>query len=107
MRWLQKLHFCAVFVSGLMNNASYGQAFMHDLQPMQLSSWKSTTPLSARNSAFVGQMVMHGASSHWLQRITEKCRLASGNFPVSMYFTQVRLTPKGTSCSLLHAMVHA
>ena len=38
---------------------------------MQLSSSKSTTPLGARYSADVGQIVMHGASSHWLQRITE------------------------------------
>ena len=45
---------------------------MHPLQPMQLSSLKSTTPLSARNSALVGQIEMQGASSHWLQRITEK-----------------------------------
>ena len=50
---------------------------------------------------------MHGASSQWLHRITEKCRLTSGNVPVSMYFTQVRLTPKGTSCSALHATVQA
>jgi hypothetical protein len=64
---------------------------MHDLQPMQLSSWKSTTPLSARNSAFVGQIVIHGASSHWLQRITENLRATSGKVPVSMYLTHVRL----------------
>ena len=51
---------------------------MHDLQPMQLSSSKSTTPLSARNSALVGQIVMHGASSHWLQRITENVRPVFG-----------------------------
>ena len=80
---------------------------MQPLQPMQLSSLKSTTPLSARYSALVGQIDMHGASSHWLQRMTEKCRLTFGNEPVSMYFTQVRLTPSGTSCSLLHATVHA
>ena len=48
MRWLHMLHLCAVLVSGLMYSASYGQAFMHDLHPMQLSSWKSTTPFSAR-----------------------------------------------------------
>ena len=80
---------------------------MHDLQPMQLSSWKSTTPLSARNNADVGQMVIHGASSHWLQRITLNLRETSGNVPVSMYLTQVRFTPSGTSCSLLHATVQA
>ena len=80
---------------------------MHDLQPMQSSSLKSTTPLSVRYNADVGQMLIQGASSHWLQRITEKCRLTLGNEPVSMYLTQVRLTPSGTSCSLLHATVHA
>ena len=80
---------------------------MHALQPMQLSSWKSTTPFFARNSADVGQIVMHGASSHWLQRMTEKWRLTFGNEPVSMYFTHVRFTPSGTSCSLLHAIVQA
>ena len=50
---------------------------------------------------------MHGASSQWLQRITENERPVFGNVPVSMYFTQVRFTPSGTSCSLLHATVHA
>ena len=80
---------------------------MHALQPMQLLSSKSTTPLAARNSALVGQMLMQGASSQWLQRITEKFRLTLGNVPVSMYFTQVRFTPRGTSCSLLHATVQA
>ena len=50
---------------------------------------------------------MHGASSQWLQRITEKCRLTWGKLPVSMYLTHVRFTPRGTSCSLLHATVHA
>ncbi len=74
---------------------------------MQLSSWKSTTPLSARYNADVGQIAIHGASSHWLQRMTLNLRATSGKVPVSMYFTHVRLTPSGTSCSLLHATVHA
>ena len=52
-------------------------------------------------------MVMQGASSHWLHRMTEKCRSVSGKTPVSTYLTQVRLTPIGTSCSLLHATVQA
>ena len=51
--------------------ASYGQAFMHDLHPMQTESSKSTMPLSRRKSAVVGQIVMQGASSQWLQRSTE------------------------------------
>ena len=50
---------------------------------------------------------MQGASSQWLQRMTEKWRLTFGKEPVSMYFTQVRLTPMGTSCSLLQATVQA
>ncbi len=50
---------------------------------------------------------MHGASSHWLQRITVNERPVFGNSPVSMYLTHVRLTPIGTSCSDLQATVHA
>ena len=74
---------------------------------MQLPSSKSTTPLGARYSAEVGQTAMQGASSHWLQRITVNWRATSGKVPVSTYFTQVRLTPRGTSCSLLQATVQA
>src|SRR3954451_23276763 len=74
---------------------------------MQLAVSKSTIPLSRWKSALVGQIVTHGALSQWLQRITAKCRLTSGNEPDSMYFTHVRLTPSGTSCSALHATVHA
>src|SRR5210317_2076835 len=74
---------------------------------MQLPSSKSTTPFGARCRAVVGQIVMHGASSQWLQRITEKERPVFGNDPDSMYFTHVRFTPSGTSCSLLQATVQA
>ena len=101
------LHLCAVLVSGLMYNASYGHAFMHDLHPMQLLSSKSTTPFGDRYNAEVGQIFMQGASSHWLHRMTVNLRATSGKVPVSMYFTQVRFTPCGTSCSLLHATVQA
>src|SRR6185369_17274940 len=52
-------------------------------------------------------MVTHGAHSQWLQRITVNMRRVLGNSPFSMYFTQVRSTPIGTSCSLLHATVQA
>jgi hypothetical protein len=52
-------------------------------------------------------MVMHGAESQWLQRITENIRRASGNSPFSMYFTQVRSTPRGTSFSDLQATLQA
>ena len=45
---------------------------MHALQPMQRSGSKSTIPSSRRKSAVVGPTAMHGASSQWLQRITEK-----------------------------------
>ena len=80
---------------------------MQALQPMQSASSKSTTPLSSLNKAPVGQMVMHGASSQWLQRITEKWRSVSGKVPVSTYLTQVRFTPSGTSNSALQATVQA
>ena len=55
----------------------------------------------------MGQIVVHGANSQWLQRITVNSRRVLGNSPFSMYFTQVRSTPIGTSCSLLHATVQA
>ena len=80
---------------------------MQALQPMQSASSKSTTPLSSLNRAPVGQMVMHGASSQWLQRITEKWRSVSGKVPVSTYLIQVRFTPSGTSNSALQATVQA
>src|SRR5438552_8915774 len=80
---------------------------MHDLQPMQRSPLKSTMPLSRRNKAVTGQIVMHGASSQWLHLSTEKNRRVSGNSPFSMYFTQVLNVPRGTSFSDLHATVHA
>src|SRR5579884_1539715 len=86
-RWAQKLHLAAVCECGSMHSASYGQAFRHDLQPMHTCGSKSTMPSSRRNSAPVGQISTHGASSQWLQRRTEKWRLTSGNSPTSMYFT--------------------
>src|SRR5512132_340622 len=106
-RCAQKLHFAAVCSSGSMYSASYGHACMHDLQPMQRLWSKSTMPSERLKSAVVGQISMHGASSQWLQRSTVKCRRVFGNSPFSMYFTQVRKTPSGTSCSCLHATVHA
>jgi hypothetical protein len=57
--------------------------------------------------AEVGQAVTHGASSHWLQRVTWKARLACGNTPTSTDFTNVLVTPSGTSFSDLHAVVQA
>lgn len=64
-------------------------------------------PSSRLKSAPVGQMATHGASVQWLQRRTEKNLLVTGQVPFSMYLTQVRLTPSGTSCSVLHATVQA
>src|SRR6185503_1550393 len=58
-------------------------------------------------SAVTGQIVTHGACSQWLQRNTVNMRRVLGNSPFSMYFTQVRSTPIGTSCSHLHATVQA
>ena len=52
-------------------------------------------------------MVMHGASSQWLHRMTEKWRSVFGWVPVSTYLSHVRLTPSGISCSLLQATVQA
>jgi hypothetical protein len=48
-----------------------------------------------------------GASVQWLQRITPKDRVVSGNDPLSTYLTQVRNCPTGTSCSVLQATVQA
>src|SRR3954469_1770323 len=39
--------------------------------------------------------------------MTVNIRRVLGNSPFSMYFTQVRSTPIGTSCSLLQATVQA
>src|SRR6516162_8445619 len=74
---------------------------------MQRSELKSTTPSARRYRAVTGQMVTQGAHSQWLQRITVKNRRLLGNSPFSMYLTQVRSTPTGTWCSLLHATVQA
>src|SRR5580693_9955664 len=90
-----------------MKIASYGQAAMHALHPMQISLSKSTMPSSRRYMAWVGQAATHGASSHWLHLVTWNARRTSGNSPTSTDFTKVRLTPTGTSFSLLHAVVHA
>src|SRR6187399_941044 len=87
--------------------ASYGQACMHDLQPMQISLSKSTMPSSRLNSELVGQISTHGASVQWLQRMTPKARVESGNVPESTYLTQVRNWPTGTWCSVLQATVQA
>ena len=80
---------------------------MHDLQPMQRSGFRSTIPSSRFWSALVGQISTQGASLHWLHRRTEKPRRTSGNSPASVYFTQVRKLPRGTSFSDLQATVHA
>src|SRR4051812_38271981 len=74
-RCAQKLHLAAVCELGSMCSASYGHAFMHALQPMQRSESKSTIPSSRLYSAFTGQISTHGASVHWLQRITVKRRV--------------------------------
>ena len=60
---------------------------MHALQPMQIDLSKSTIPSGRRNMACVGQAVVQGASSHWLQRVTWYARRAAGNVPTSAYFT--------------------
>ena len=70
-----------------MKIASYGQAAMHALHPMQASLSKSTIPSGRVNIAPVGQAATHGASSHWLQRVTWKARLACGKTPTSTLLT--------------------
>jgi hypothetical protein len=90
-----------------MYNASYGQACVQDLHPMHRSLSKSTIPSSRLYNAVTGHIVTQGALLQWLQRITENERVEFGKIPSSIYFTQVLLTPTGTSCSLLHATVHA
>jgi hypothetical protein len=57
--------------------------------------------------AEVGHAVTHGASSHWLQRVTWNARLAWGKVPTSTDFTNVLVTPSGTSFSDLQAVVQA
>ena len=47
-----------------MFNAPYGHAFMHALEPQQLSWSYMTIPSGRLDSALVGQALMHGASSH-------------------------------------------
>src|SRR5262245_59448880 len=74
---------------------------------MQRPLSKSTMPSGRMYSAETGQISTHGASAQWLQRMTWKLRRTAGNSPVSTCLTQVRFTPSGTSCSLLHASVQA
>ena len=80
---------------------------MHALQPMQTDFSKSTMPSGRVYIAPVGQAVTHGASAHWLQRVTWNERPTCGNSPTSTALTYVRVTPSGTRFSDLHAVVHA
>jgi hypothetical protein len=80
---------------------------MHARQPIQAAPFRSTMPSRRLKSAFVGQIFMHGASSHWLQRTGRKNRCVSGKRPFSTVLTQHRFSPTGMSCSDLHAIVHA
>jgi hypothetical protein len=60
---------------------------MHALQPMHSRLSKSTMPSARWYMAVVGQAATHGASSHWLQRVTWNARRACGNTPTSTAFT--------------------
>jgi hypothetical protein len=60
---------------------------MQALQPMQICLSKSTMPSARLYMAWVGQAATHGASVHWLQRVTWKERRASGKIPTSTDFT--------------------
>ena len=74
---------------------------------MQAAGSMSTMPSSRFSIARTGQIVMQGASEHWLQRSTAKERRTVGNSPSSVYLTQVRKSPTGTEFSDLHATVQA
>ena len=75
---------------------------------MQASESKSTIPSSRWCMAEVGQIRTQGGFAQWLHRVTWKLdRVTSGKAPVSTDFTHVRYTPRGTSFSLLHAVLHA
>ena len=80
---------------------------MHARQPMHESPCRSTMPSRRLNSALVGQIFSHGASSHWLQRTGKKKRRVSGKVPFSTVLTQQRCTPTGISCSALQAIEQA
>src|SRR5579875_1350032 len=86
-RCAQKLHFSAEWSSGLMKIASYGQAAMQALHPMQIRLSKSTMPSSRRNIAPVGHAATQGASSHWLHLVTWKARRVAGKRPTSTDLT--------------------
>ena len=64
-------------------------------------------PSGRFSSALTGQIVTQGASEQWLQRWTRNERRTSGNRPCSVYLTQVRKLPTGTSFSALQATVQA
>jgi hypothetical protein len=64
-------------------------------------------PSGRWNIAATGQIRTQGGFAQWLHRVTWKLRRTSGNRPVSVYFTQVRCTPSGTSFSDLHAVEQA
>lgn len=80
---------------------------MQARQPMHASRSMSTMPSARFSSALTGQIVTHGALVQWLHRSTEKWRLMAGKVPFSVYLTQVRKLPSGTSFSDLQATVQA
>ena len=86
---------------------SEGQAWVQPLRPMQASRSRSTMPSGRLCSAVTGHRVTHGAWLQWLQRSTAKCRRTCGKVPISVYLTQVRKSPTGTSFSDLQATVQA
>ena len=90
-----------------MKIASYGQAAMHALQPMQRACRSRRCRPARRYIAVVGQAVTHGASSHWLQRVTWKRAARLGNVPDVDVLDVRAVTPSGTSFSDLQAVVQA
>jgi hypothetical protein len=58
--------------------ASYGQACIQALQPMQTDGSNSTIPSDRWYIAVTGQIRTQGGFSQWLQRVTWNDRRTSG-----------------------------
>ncbi len=81
IRFAQKLHFSAVCVFGSMKSWSDGHAVMQARHPMHAAPLRSTIPSRRLKSALVGQIFMHGASSHWLHSTGKRTAACPGTCP--------------------------
>src|SRR4249919_581691 len=78
MRSTHSVHFFITPSTGEYSRAPYGQAQLHSLQPMHLSSSTSTIPSSARlKLAPVGHTVTHAGVSQCRQ-LRGKCKVIAG-----------------------------